>query len=849
MADLKFDNVTPEQFALNLRQLKNEGKVNELVDMIYEAHADYYKGGMGNEGANARLLETENFIKELSPVKEGEEAKKEGKEINPDNVAFLNQIMQAVSEKYYNAVYDAGKRRDSYDEQIKNGNVKGTELVKDEPKTVRKIAHDLVMRDDGVASDAYVHFYRTLNNSLEGKIINGKDAQEINVETSEKVIKSIEEKENISHEKTLEYTEEYENRDYNNSLGFRYKQGELAPGESPFADVPKHLKEVQSCKSAEELEALEDSLNSVIDQHDHYERQIRSTVKVANHLLNEFDSIDWPAENKTVTYEDTRHCLEHYTHLGKDYKYETVEIISDKNREVEAKNMKADKDIYPARTNNATELIDRSLSNMFDQAAEKYENLKEDGMTDSPEYKTAEKMVKTAQNIFQMKDTAEKITEAHANANDGGKLSRVEDAKLKLKYIEKAKKMHKLTVLPKIEDDAYVRSIDDTLTKLSDSLADCNVKPDESKGYYDKLATSLMEHKRIYKKIRAAEKLSDDKLKEKYTKQLVTNTSEIKKAIKNCKSFEKSTKKTEGITGGKSNRTSDLNELSGNLESTVTILKNSAAEVSFDKYIRLHSGKYSGKTVGEKKTNIAKVIAAYSLKKAGRKFSVDDIHKAANEIEEFYCIRTNPDYNTQNGGKQRLKDATKDEKSMIHEAVNVRVGLYGIKNGKYDEFVRDMNTLKDSMRTSKGRSDEYKNLCNAIKEASELNEKTANMTEEKKADAFANANIKVVMAVQKYVKGKETVRIQDKGNDAFANSMDALSIVSKYTRHEGQAMNESIIKVVNKINKVRKDNLLSDANRFAKGFGAERAKMAYDRRTAAENSKKNVKENKAPGRR
>ena len=77
--------------------------------------------------------------------------------------------------------------------------------------------------------------------------------------------------------------------------------------------------------------------------------------------------------------------------------------------------------------------------------------------------------------------------------------------------------------------------------------------------------------------------------------------------------------------------------------------------------------------------------------------------------------------------------------------------------------------------------------------------------------------------------------------------MDALSIISKYTRHEGKAMNESIIKVVNKINEVRKDNLLSDANRFANAYGADRAKMAHEKRMAAENSKKKVSEKKVPG--
>ena len=836
MADLKFKNVTPEQLTLNLRKLKEEGKVNELADMIYEIHEDYYNGAMADEDANKRLKATEKFMEELSPVKEGEEAKKDGKEISAGSHAFLQQLMQAFSEKYYNAVYDAGKRRDTYQEKIKRGVIKETELVKDEPRTVKNIAHDLVLRDDGVASDAYVHFYRTLENSLEGKTINGKNAKDISVETSLKIIRNIEEREKITPEKTQEYIEDFVNRDFDSSLGFSYKKGKLAPDESPFKAIPKHIKAVKDCKTSAELEALEDSLKAKIEAHDHYERQIKSQVKVAKKLLDDFELIDWP--NKGVSYEDVHHGLEKFTHLGKDYRYENLEIVSEANRAILDSLVKPDAGIYSATTENAVQLIDRSLEDLFNSAADKYDQLKDAGKTDSPEYETANKMVLTLQEVFQMKDTSKKITEENVKANPDSDHREVDEAKKILRYIEKAKKLYKLTILPDVPDDAYTKSIDDMMTNLSDSLADCYVRPADSKGNYDKLATSLMEHKRIYKKIRGAELLADDKLKEKYTKDLVSNNSKIKKLISNCKSFEKSTEKTKGVVMGESNRSGMLKELSENLESTVSILKTSAAEVSYDKYIRLHSGKYSGKTVGEKKKNIAKVMAAYSLKKEGKKFSVDNIHKVAKEIEDFYCISTNPDYDINNGGKRRLLDATKDEKSMIGEAVKIRVGLYGIKNGKYDEFVQDMKVLKDSMRTSKGRSPEYTALCNAIREASELQEKTAGMNEEQKADAFAIANIKVVQAVQKYVKGKETVRIQDKGNDAFANSMDALSIVSKYTKHEGKAMNESILKVVTNINTVRNDTVLANVNIFARGYGAERAKQAKEKRVAAENGKK-----------
>lgn len=149
-----------------------------------------------------------------------------------------------------------------------------------------------------------------------------------------------------------------------------------------------------------------------------------------------------------------------------------------------------------------------------------------------------------------------------------------------------------------------------------------------------------------------------------------------------------------------------------------------------------------------------------------------------------------------------------------------------------------MKTLKESLRSADGRSKEYKALVNIITEASELGEKTKNMSAAKKAAAFRQANIDVIYAVQKYVKGKEKVRISDKGNDAFANSMDALSIVSKYTKKPGSMMNHRVINVVYAINKIRKQEGLDVYTAFERDYGAARAKQAADERRAAQNSNK-----------
>ncbi len=172
----------------------------------------------------------------------------------------------------------------------------------------------------------------------------------------------------------------------------------------------------------------------------------------------------------------------------------------------------------------------------------------------------------------------------------------------------------------------------------------------------------------------------------------------------------------------------------------------------------------------------------------------------------------------------------KNKDTILQEGEKRRREIYEIKGKAYDDYVKDMKTLKESLRKADGRSDEYKGLYNAIKAASELGEKTKDMSPSKKAEAFRQANIGVIYAVQKYVKGKEKKRFQDKGNDAFDNSMDALSIVSKYTKKEGQMVNEKVDRVIRDINKIRKDDNLEQINKFEQKYGAERAKKAADKR-------------------
>ena len=64
---------------------------------------------------------------------------------------------------------------------------------------------------------------------------------------------------------------------------------------------------------------------------------------------------------------------------------------------------------------------------------------------------------------------------------------------------------------------------------------------------------------------------------------------------------------------------------------------------NFDNYIRLHTfaGGFNPKNNKEKAEAVCKVLAAYSLKKLGRKFDKKEIRETAEHINTIYCIKDN----------------------------------------------------------------------------------------------------------------------------------------------------------------------------------------------------------------
>ncbi len=236
--------------------------------------------------------------------------------------------------------------------------------------------------------------------------------------------------------------------------------------------------------------------------------------------------------------------------------------------------------------------------------------------------------------------------------------------------------------------------------------------------------------------------------------------------------------------------------------------KKAKPPVGYEGYYILHSADKKGRNHKEKVENLAKVMAAAALEGNGKKFSVSKIHDYKDVMMENF----------------NLTDMTEDKlNEYLESPKNAKKALHKLTNEMYkvtdiNAYFDDLKTLLDNMKSSKGRSDEYKDMVSRIEKTVALKDKIFENDEARQRQVNYSAFL-VSFTVDKYMKGKKSVRTFEGGRDRFDNSLDALAIVSKYAPNAAPR----IKKLTDRINEVRNDkNHKINLNEY----GAERAKDA-----------------------
>ena len=242
--------------------------------------------------------------------------------------------------------------------------------------------------------------------------------------------------------------------------------------------------------------------------------------------------------------------------------------------------------------------------------------------------------------------------------------------------------------------------------------------------------------------------------------------------------------------------------------------------VSYSSYIILHTGDNMGKDNKKKVENLSKVMAATALSANKKKFSISMIHDYAEVMKE--------NFNLSGIKEDKLNEYLASAKSGRNALYNITDDMYKVTD--VNAFCDDMKILADKMRSSKGRSDEYKDMAQRIAKVADIKNQHFDSDEEMQRAVNYGAFL-VTFTVGKYMKGKKSVRTFEGGRARFDNALDALAIVAKYAPNSG----ERIRKLTDRIDKVRNDK---EHKIDLSKYGAERAASANKPPVAKNTAKK-----------
>ncbi len=242
------------------------------------------------------------------------------------------------------------------------------------------------------------------------------------------------------------------------------------------------------------------------------------------------------------------------------------------------------------------------------------------------------------------------------------------------------------------------------------------------------------------------------------------------------------------------------------------------AAANYDNYLLLHTGRRAGKTPDDMVENLAKTLAAVSLRERNRPFNHKEIRSIAKYYKEVYALdalKTNP---------AALTNALRDGSSVLRTGRQLKKGLYGIPSEKQAAFCAQMQTLHANLQPPEKRSKDYRRFYEAVQAAGTLEQRLAGKAQEERDRAFAQANLTVFEAAVKYMDGKEIVRFLDSGKISFDHSLDALAICAE----ANQSLRIRTDAIIRNINRIRNHNDPAaqdyiDSTRLSEYYGAERS--------------------------
>ena len=592
-----------------------------------------------------------------------------------------------------------------WEEKLKNGQIRDTELYVDKPKNVRLLARGLTV-NQGKEGHMVANSFN-LQNQMKfimqsaGMVIDDKSGPELADEWVNESINDYCEKNNLSKEEFRGFSELFGDVNMSETeIGFFVRKSDKELESDHFEEIPGELKEVKDLRTKEDVDEYVNKGKADIEKHKAYDEHVLDIVEQAKEILQRLEKTE-EGHGKSDSYKRMHDALENFTKLGEAYMH------PDLHRPV--------KDITMNIVQNAFDVLCREAA-AYEKDHSGITNIHRSNFGYGAERLAISRELKAFAN--DKRNSLEPYGFVKSSLN-----SAVKEATKKVEFVNRYMTLNNRET---INPDIYKNMIEEPNIQRQDDLAD--VVPVDPKSL----------------------------------------------------------------------------------------------PVGYDSYMTLHTfeGGLQAKNSKALAEALAKNMAAYSLKKENADFSVKSIHKVADEIKDLFCL-----------DQMKLGDmyqALEDPKTAREFGDKVRSDLFDIKEDKYMEYIRAMKKLDGFMMSDRNQSKEYKNLRKCVTDAANLGENLNNMTADEKKEAFRNANMKLVHAIKKFTKGNEKISRDPVTNARFDNSLDALAIVSKYTKQDGMVASQPAANIVSSINRVRGKNNKINLSELDKKYGGNHAEKAAE---------------------
>lgn len=261
---------------------------------------------------------------------------------------------------------------------------------------------------------------------------------------------------------------------------------------------------------------------------------------------------------------------------------------------------------------------------------------------------------------------------------------------------------------------------------------------------------------------------------------------------------------------------------------------NKKLAVSFDSYIKLHSGIGMGKNPDEMVDNLAKCMAAKLFHSKGSKFDLDKIHNIAERCKEIYSLEALKD------NPEQLIGMLRNTESLNNGINSLRDTIYKVAPDKQDKYFDDMKKLADNLPTTTGHGKQYSKLNGLIKEAAALKDK--NLPNAKRDIEIRNINIRIYNAAVQYFESKGIKTLDVEKNPRAVAALNAISVLTSSTEGLKYRTTKLVVDLNRSLDK-RHDAAagnFENIEAFTKKYGSQNIDMQKDKIKALAAKNKNV---------